>query len=54
MPMTEDQIFEKYGNRSMHLTQSTLLPFECEYFCIACENNVIKRKTQNFKISIKQ
>ena len=54
MELSEDEIIEKYGKQCGHCNRNTLLPYECEFTCIACGYNVIKRKHELSKIQRKK
>ena len=44
MELTEDEIYEKYGNRGGHCSRINLLLYEYEFTCVSCGFNVNKRK----------
>ena len=50
MELTEDEIFKKYETLCKHCGRNMLLPYEYEFSCLACGNNVIKRKIELSKI----
>ena len=54
MNLSEDQIIEKYAKKCGHCNRNTLLPYEYEYTCFLCGNNVIKRKNKLSKIQRKK
>ena len=54
MELTEDEIFEKYGNNCGHCNRNTIIPYEYEYTCFSCGYNVNKRKHELSKIQRKK
>ena len=54
MDLTEDEIIQKYAKTCRHCNRNTLLPYEYEFTCIACSNNVNKRKHELSKIQRKK
>ena len=54
MEITEDEIIQKYAKKCGHCNRNTLLPYEYEYFCVACGYNVNKRKHELSKIQPKK
>ena len=42
MEATEDEIFEKYAEVSLHCMRNTHLPCEYKYACVACRYGVMK------------
>ena len=54
MELTEDEFIQKYAKHCGHCNRNTLLPYEYEYTCIACEFNLIKRKNELSKIQRKK
>ena len=52
--MTEDEVIEKHAKGCGHCNRNTLIPYEYEYFCIACGYNVNKRKHELSKIQRKK
>ena len=54
MELTEDEIIQKYGKKSLHCNRITLLPYEYEWCCFACGYNVNKRKHDLSKIQRKK
>ena len=54
MDLTEDEIIEKYAKRCGHCNRNTLLPYEYEFTCFSCGNNVNKRKHELSKIQRKK
>ena len=54
MQLSEDEIIQKYGRKCRQCNRNTLLPYECEYTCISCGCNVIKRKHELTKIQRKK
>ena len=53
MELTEDEIIQKYAKRCGHCNRNILLPYECEFTCVSCNYNVIKRKHELSKIQRK-
>ena len=51
MELTEDQITEKYAKQCGNCSQNTSIPYEYEFTCTSCGNNLIKRKRELSKIS---
>ena len=54
MDLTEDEILEKYVEKRGHFNGKTILPFECEFTCISCGFNLIKRKHELTRIQPKK
>ena len=50
MNLSEDQKIDKYAKECGHCRRNTLLPYDYEYICVSCGNNVIKRKHEHSKI----
>ena len=48
MNLSEDEIIPKYGRKCGHCRRNTLL--ECDWTCVSCVYNVIKRKQKLSKI----
>ena len=54
MESTDDQIFEKHAKQCRPCLRHTLRPYEHEFTCFACGDNVIKRKNELSKIQRKR
>ena len=54
MELTEDEIIQKYGKHCGHSNRNTLLPYEYEFTCFSCGNNVNKRKHELSEIQRKK
>ena len=54
MELTEYDTIQKYGKNCRHCNRNTLLPYEYEYTCFSCRNNVNKRKHELSKIQRKK
>ena len=54
MELSEDEFFKKYAKHCGHCNRNTLLPFEYEWTCFSCGNNVIKRKQELSQIQRKK
>ena len=50
MPTNEDEVFEMKARNCLDCTRNTLLPYEYNWTCIACEYNIIKRIIELTKI----
>ena len=50
MELTEDEIIEKNAKKCLHCNRNTLVPYEYEFTCFSCGDNVIKRKNELSKI----
>ena len=44
MDLAEDHQIENHANQCGHRSQNPLFPYEYEWICLSCGNNVIKRK----------
>ena len=51
MELTEDEIVQKNGKQGNHWLRNTRQPYEYDFSCIACGNNVINRKNELSKHS---
>ena len=49
MVLSEDEIFQKNEKHCLHCTRNTLLPYEYERTCIACDYNVIIQKRRTYR-----
>ena len=54
MELSENQIIEKYAKICLHCNRITLLPYEYEFTCLSCGNNISKRKHELSKIQRKK
>ena len=54
MQLSEDKIEQKNAKHCGHCNRITLLPYENEWSCISCGNNVIKQKHELSKIQRKK
>ena len=54
MNLSEDEIIQKYGKRCGHCNRNTLLPYEYEWSCFACNYVVSKRKHELSRIQRKK
>ena len=44
MNLNEDGKIQKFGKKGRYCLRNVLLPYEDDWTCIACGNNVIERK----------
>ena len=54
MNLSEDEIIHKYAENCGPCNRNTLLPYEYEFICIVCGDNVNKRKHELSKIQRKK
>ena len=47
MELTEDQIYEKNAKHFVHCKKKILLPYDFEWTCVWCGNNVKETKAWN-------
>ena len=54
MELTEDEIIQKYAKQCPSCDNYALLPYEYEFTCLFCGQNIIKTKNQLSKNSRKK